>query len=192
MDGIQTQFPTCTHIMVVDFEATCGPGVSKTDAEIIEVGAVLVSLTTTETSLLELPTFHRYIRPTIVTTLTHFCKNLTGITQKQVDNGLLFEEMIDEWKVFLSDHHCTSNTVVFGCWTDFDIKQLRLELTRQNIDFEFPHWIDLQKAYKNSQQKNTIQSVSKALAEQELEFIGQAHSALHDAQNTVRLVPYCC
>ena len=42
MDGIQTQFPTCTHIMVVDFEATCGPGVSKTDAEIIEVGAVLV------------------------------------------------------------------------------------------------------------------------------------------------------
>ena len=190
MASIQSRFPNCTHIMVVDFEATCGPGVSKTDAEIIEVGAVLVSFTT-EASLLELPTFHRYVRPTIVATLTPFCKNLTGITQEQVDNGLLFEDMIDEWKVFLSEHHCTSNTVVFGCWTDFDIKQLRLELTRQNIDFEFPYWIDLQKAYKNSQQKNTIQSVSKALAEQELEFIGQAHSALHDALNTVRLIPFC-
>ena len=137
MDTFQNQFPDCTHIIVVDFEATCGPGVSKTDAEIIEVGAVLVSLTTTEVPLLELPTFHRYIRPTIVTTLTPFCKNLTGITQEQVDNGLLFEEMIDEWKVFLSEYHCTSNTVVFGCWTDFDIKQLRLELSRQNIDLVF-------------------------------------------------------
>ena len=37
MASIQSRFPNCTHIMVVDFEATCGPGVSKTDAEIIEV-----------------------------------------------------------------------------------------------------------------------------------------------------------
>ena len=191
MNTMLTQFPDCTHIMVVDFEATCGPGVSKTDAEIIEVGAVLVSLPTTNPSVVELPTFHRYIRPTIVTTLTPFCKNLTGITQKQVEEGLLFKEMIEEWKIFLSDHQCTPATVLFGSWTDFDIKQLRLELSRQNVDFEFPHWIDLQKAYKITQQKSTIQSVSKALAEQELEFIGQAHSALHDAINTVRLVPFC-
>ena len=36
--------------------------------------------------------------------------------------------------------------------------------------------------------ERTIQSVSKALAEQELEFIGQGHSALHDVQNTVQFL----
>ena len=147
MHTIRTLFPKCTHIMVVDFEATCGPGVSKTEAEIIEVGAILVSLTTTEHSQCDLPTFHRYVRPKIITTLTPFCKKLTGITQQQVDEGLLFEEMINAWFKFLSLHHCTPSTVVFGSWTDFDIKQLRLELSRNKINFDFPHWIDLQKAY---------------------------------------------
>ena len=191
MDSIQNRFPTCTHIMVVDFEATCGPGVSKTEAEIIEVGAVLVPLTTTEVSLLELPTFHRYIRPAIVPVLTPFCKKLTGISQKQVDAGILFEQMLEEWITFLSDHHCTTSTVLFGSWTDFDIKQLRREIERSTSQYTFPHAIDLQKSYKVTQKNTSIQSVSKALANHDMEFVGRKHSALHDSQNTTRLLPFC-
>ena len=190
MDTICSRFPSCTHIMVVDFEATCGPGVSKTAAEIIEVGAVLYSfhapLLTVDTS----PRFHRYIKPQIVPRLTRFCTNLTGITQEQVDNGLPFNEMIQQWITFLADHTCTPSDVLFASWTDFDIKQLRREVNRSTTELEFPHSIDLQKAYKTTQKNSSIKSVTKALAEQNLDFIGREHSAIDDAYNTARLLQF--
>ena len=123
--------------------------------------------------------------------LTPFCIKLTGLTQEKVDNGLLFEQMLTEWVSFLSEHHCTPSTVLFGSWTDFDIKQLRREIKRSTLQYEFPHAIDLQKAYKTTQKNSSIQSVSKALADQNMEFIGTKHNALHDAQNTTRLIPFC-
>ena len=192
MDTIRTRFPSCTHIMVVDFEATCGPGVSKTAAEIIEVGAVLYSfhapLLTVDTS----PTFHRHIKPQIVSTLTKFCTNLTGITQEQVDNGISFEEMLQQWIAFLTEHNCTPSKVLFASWTDFDIKQLRREVTRsKGTLLDFPYSIDLQKAYKTTQKNSGIKSVTKALADQNLEFIGREHCAIDDAYNTARLLPFC-
>ena len=177
--------------MVVDFEATCGPGVSKNQAEIIEVGAVLYSFYSLDVNVEEAPTFHRYIKPQIVPQITRFCTKLTGITQEMVNEAPEFETMIQKWEQFLKANDCSSETVVFGCWTDFDIKQLRRELDRNEVSFGFPNWIDLQRAYKNHQQKKSIQSVKKAIEEQGLEFIGQAHSALHDAQNTARLVEFC-
>lgn len=191
MPTIREQFPTCTHLMIVDFEATCGPGVSKTQAEIVEVGAVLYSFFTLDVGFEEAPTFHRYIKPQIVPKITTFCTKLTGITQAMVDQAPTFETMIHEWEQFLTNNDCSADTVVFGCWTDFDIRQLRRELERNEVAFAFPNWIDLQKAYKIHQKKKAIQSVKKAIEEQGFEFIGQAHSALHDAQNTARLVPFC-
>ena len=190
MDTIRTRFPDCTHIMVVDFEATCGPGVSKTAAEIIEVGAILYSFQDDLTNV-EAPTFHRYIKPQIVSTLTRFCIRLTGITQEQVNNGVSFTTMVLEWIEFLSENDCTASEVLFAAWTEFDIKQLRREVTRSNITLEFPHSIDLQKAYKTTQKDGSIKSVAKALAEQNLEFVGREHSAIDDAHNTARLLPFC-
>ena len=192
MDTIRTRFPFCTHIMVVDFEATCGPGVSKTAAEIIEVGAVLYSFHGTPLSVDASPKFHRYIKPQIVSTLTRFCTNLTGITQEQVDNGISFEEMLEQWLVFLTAHNCTPSEVLFASWTDFDIKQFRREVDRAKATLlNFTYSIDLQKAYKTTQKHSGIKSVAKALAEQNLEFIGREHSAIDDAYNTARLLPFC-
>ena len=139
----------------------------------------------------EAPTFHRYIQPQIVPKLTRFCTRLTGITQEQVDNGVPFEDMLLQWDEFLAKHDCTPDKVLFACWTDFDIKQLRREVARSTSNLEFPHSIDLQKAYKTNQKNSAIKSVAKALAEQNMEFIGRKHSALHDAQNTALLIPFC-
>lgn len=190
MNTIRARFPTCTHIMVVDFEATCGPGVSKTDAEIIEVGAILCSFQDTVLNIDEAPIFHQYIQPQIVPTLTRFCSKLTGITQGQVDNGVSFDDMIQHWLTFLSKHDCTPSEVLFASWTDFDIKQLRREVARSTNSIEFPQSIDLQKEYKVAQKHSSIKGVSKALAEQNLEFIGREHSAINDAYNTARLLPF--
>ena len=38
--------------------------------------------------------FHYYIRPTLNKELSQFCTELTGITQQQVDGGIVIEEAI--------------------------------------------------------------------------------------------------
>jgi ERI1 exoribonuclease 2 len=74
------------YLIVIDFESTCW---NKTDpehspAEIIEFPAVLVTLDGTEV----LGEFHQYVFPTERPKLSAFCRELTGITQAQVDAGV--------------------------------------------------------------------------------------------------------
>ena len=101
----------------------------------------------------EAPTFHRYIQPQIVPTLTRFCKRLTGITQEQVDNGVSFNEMTLQWTDFLAKHDCTTDKVLFASWTDFDIKQLRREVTRSSSTLEFSTFDRLAKSIQNDAKK---------------------------------------
>jgi inhibitor of KinA sporulation pathway (predicted exonuclease) len=155
------------------------------------VGAILCPFSTEQIDVTALPTFQSFVKPQIVPKITPFCTNLTGITQTQVDQGAVFPDMIEAWTTFLEQYGCTPSTVVFGSWTDFDIKQLRLELTRNNLSVQFPNWIDLQRSYKLNQKGKGILGVKKALIEQGLEFEGREHSAIDDAKNTMRLVPYC-
>lgn len=188
MNSIRTSYPQCSHLLVVDFEATCGPGIPKGGIEIIEVGALLCSfeLNTFETT--ELPTYHRLVKPQLHPKITPFCTRLTGIRQKDVRKAPLFVDMIVEWKDFLLQHNCRPQDVLFGSWSKFDAKQIRLECSRNQCDLPFAAYIDLQNMFKQTQQHKSVQSVKKALISVELEFDGQEHSALSDARNTTRLV----
>lgn len=63
------------HLLVLDFEATCGDSVSCN--EIIEFPTLVYDLKEDKVQA----TFHEYVRPVIHPTLTAFCTDLTGITQ---------------------------------------------------------------------------------------------------------------
>ncbi len=47
--------------------------------------------------------FHYYIKPVVNPKLFPFCTKLTGITQNQVDNGILLEEALKKLDKFLED-----------------------------------------------------------------------------------------
>lgn len=190
MDTIQTRFPNCSHIMVVDFEATCGPGISKTAIEIIEIGAVLVSLHQSSIMIEQAPQFHQYIRPELHPTLTTFCKKLTGISQEQVDKGMVFSEGLNKWTSFTKSHGLDFRSILFAGWSDFDAKQLRKQCAAIKMPCPFVHFLNLQSQFKHVQKHSQYKSITKALQSQNLEFIGREHSAIDDAYNTARLLPF--
>ena len=190
MQTISEQYPSCTHLLVVDFEATCGPGVSKGGVEIIEIGAILVPFYEPSLNIETAIQFHQYIRPEIHHQLTKFCKKLTGITQEQVDNGLTFTEGLKALTSFIREQEIQCNKIVFSGWSDFDAKQFKKQCVKINTKCPFKHFLNLQSQFRKSQKDQQNKSLKKALASQDLEFIGSEHSAIDDAFNTARLLPF--
>lgn len=103
------------YCVVIDFEATCDkqqtinvPGKRtrwKDDFphEIIEFPAAIVDLKpqADHQNPEVVDIFHRYVKPEQYPLLSEYCKNLTNITQKQVDNSEPFAEVLEEFNEFL-------------------------------------------------------------------------------------------
>ena len=76
-----------THLLVLDFEATCREGAAIQPQEVIEFPCLLVRaadmVVEDQVGLATSPTpqFHEYVRPVAHPTLSPFCTQLTGITQ---------------------------------------------------------------------------------------------------------------
>ena len=171
------------HILIIDFEATCGRGITPGSTEIIEMGAVLLSWPDLE----EVSMFQRYVRPTINPRLTNFCSRFTGIDQHEVDSADPFPIVLSE---LIEDILCEKH-VVFMDWSGFDWRQLKVECERNNLEnpFVLGKW-DLQALFKKNQRLKHSPSVTKALSIMGMEFIGRQHSGFDDARNTARLTPH--
>lgn len=108
--------------------------------------------------------FHTFIRPTEEPILSEFCRNYTGITQNDVDNGVILSDAIKqfhEWiqsfrfskGIILMDDGKRKQNTVFVTWTDFDLGiYLPKECTRKHIKLPpyFDKWIDLRDYYSVS------------------------------------------
>ena len=84
------------YLLVIDLEATCSKSkeITRREMEIIEIGAVMV-----EAKSLEIVSeFQTFIKPVKNSLLTDFCKELTSITQKQVDDAPKYAEAIEKFK----------------------------------------------------------------------------------------------
>lgn len=86
-----------SHILVLDFEATCDSGSPHFPHEIIEFPVLVLDTY----SLQIVAKFHRYVRPTKHPSLTTFCTELTGITQAMVDAADPIETVIKEFREWL-------------------------------------------------------------------------------------------
>ena len=76
------------RIVVVDVEATCWKkGVFSRKKETIEIGAVLLLLDRAQSRW---PEFQTFVRPRRLPRLSSFCRELTGITQENVDAAPTF------------------------------------------------------------------------------------------------------
>lgn len=72
-------------IILIDLESTCDAGgrMPAHEMELIEIGAVKVRLNDGEI----LSTFRSFVRPQNQPTLSDFCKQLTGIQQREIDSA---------------------------------------------------------------------------------------------------------
>jgi inhibitor of KinA sporulation pathway (predicted exonuclease) len=71
--------------------------------------------------------FHTYVKPTVNPKLTDFCTKLTGITQRQVDEGVSLETALEQLHKLLRDKAIFNSEFIFMSCGDFDAKALMRE-----------------------------------------------------------------
>jgi len=173
--------------VVIDFEATCEePNPPGYFHEIIEFPAILIKADTFEV----VSEFHYHCRPVVNTTLSTFCKELTGITQEKVDSSPLFETALrrfDEWikqQVTPTQKFCIATD---GPW-DIDrfLKQQCKALNIQ-IPHYFHRYVNIRKHFYNYYKVHQV-NVELMLQHLGLKFEGRPHSGIDDSRNIAKIL----
>lgn len=83
-------------VCVLDFEATCcnENTIPRNKMEIIEFPSVM--LEKRGNRYVKVDEIQIYVKPVIYPVLTEFCTNLTGITQNDVNKGLIFQQAFNQ------------------------------------------------------------------------------------------------
>ena len=173
------------HWLVIDLEATTEEGGWPLEQmEIIEIGASLVNRLGHEVDH-----FQRFVRPERRPLLTGFCRQLTHISQEQIDSAAPLPMVWGQFERWLGHHQ--PQLAGWGSWGDYDRKQLELEWQRHNLNSlisQVPH-LNLKQRFAEARQLQRAVGLKSALQLAGLQFSGQQHRALEDARNTARLLP---
>lgn len=174
------------HWLVIDLEATTEEGGWPVEEmEIIEIGASLVAAADGR----ELDHFQRFVRPQRRPLLTSFCRELTHISQANVDSAAPLAEVWAQFERWLAQHQ--PRLAGWASWGDYDRRQLEQEWRRQHLDSllaRVPH-VNLKQRFAEARQLKRPVGLNAALQLAGLHFQGQQHRALEDARNTARLLP---
>lgn len=172
--------PAGSDYLIIDLEATCWETGTRTDRmEIIEIGAVRLNSKTKEI----IDDFSIFVRPKEEPTLTEFCKNLTTITQADVDNSLPFPEAFQKFLEWVGDgpHR-------FCSWGAYDLKQFNVDCERHDVPL--PSWLEphvnLRRMF--SVEKNVPPcAMTQALEILNIPLDGKHHRGIDDARNIAKI-----
>ncbi|MDF2879996.1 MAG: 3-5 exonuclease [Clostridiaceae bacterium] len=165
------------NYIIFDLEATCDEE-RLIKNEIIEIGAVKIN-----SSGEIIDTFDKFVKPVINPVLTEFCKNLTSITQEQVDTAEGFKQVCEEFKNWIgeSDYWLCS-------WGFYDKLQFTHDCNFHNLDFSWGEkHISLKHQYQTIRNQKKGVGVSKALRANNLTFEGTQHRGIDDALNILKI-----
>lgn len=171
--------------LVIDLEATTEEGGwPLQEMEIIEIGASLVNAAGHE-----IDHFQRFVRPMRRPHLTHFCRELTQISQADVDAAAPMANVWAQFEHWLHSHQ--AHLSAWASWGDYDRRQLEQEWRSQQLLSQLsrlPH-LNLKQSFAEARQLPRQVGLKAALQLAGLSFHGQQHRALSDARNTARLLP---
>jgi inhibitor of KinA sporulation pathway (predicted exonuclease) len=164
------------RIVVVDVEATCWKkGVFSRKKETIEIGAVLLLLDRAQSSW---PEFQTFVRPRQLPRLSSFCRDLTGITQENVDAAPTFPEALRlflEWSQPLE-------RVVLATWSRYDLWQLDLDLEGHGLPKLALPFLDVKKLAARIVGTKSLEETARALVPDGVAM--PRHRAIADARRT--------
>jgi 3'-5' exoribonuclease 1 len=168
------------RIVVLDVEATCWKkGVFSRKKETIEIGAVLLELDPAQSTW---PEFQTFVRPLRLPRLSTFCRELTGITQENVDAAPTFPEAL---RLFL-EWSPPSERVVLATWSHYDVWQLDLDLEAHGLPkLAFP-FLDVKKLAARIVGSRSFEDTVRELAPDAVAM--PHHRAIADARRTARIL----
>jgi inhibitor of KinA sporulation pathway (predicted exonuclease) len=170
------------RIVVVDVEATCWKkGVFSRKKETIEIGAVLMA-PDRDRDQSTWPEFQTFVRPLRLPRLSSFCRELTGITQENVDAAPSFPEALQmflEWAQPLE-------RVVLATWSHYDLWQLDLDLEAHGLPtLAFP-FLDVKKLAASIIGGKSLEETARELAPDSAAV--PRHRAITDARRTAGIL----
>nr|WP_230500994.1 3'-5' exonuclease KapD [Sutcliffiella rhizosphaerae] len=164
----------------IDFEFTMSENRSTPKnffPEIIEAGIVIVE----KDKIIN--QFSTYIRPKAFPTLTNRCKSFLNISQKKVQDGASFKELIH----IFNTYNVQERGIVVT-WGNMDMKVLKHNCEYQGIAFPTPYkHVDLSLEYKKFFGDQNQTGLWKAVQEYGKEGTGKHHRALDDALTTYNI-----
>jgi len=179
------------YYCVIDYEATCEEGQAFVyPNEIIEFPAVLLRSYSGEVE----SEFHEYVKPKNNPILTQYCKDLTGITQEQVDGADYFPDVLkhfEEWLSQFSEYPYENVCFVTdGPWDIRDFIQKQCVASDIERPKYFYAWLNLRKTFKYAFRLKNQKRLSEMLSHIGLEFEGREHCGLDDTRNIARIVQF--
>lgn len=166
--------------LFIDFEFTMPEGRANPVGfypEIIEVGFVSVINDTIQNQ------FSSYVVPKKFTKLTERCKKFLNIEQNKINNGMPFEELVNQLKEIDQSHPTTVVT-----WGNMDMRVLKQNCHKVNMEFPFTgKQIDLCLEYKRFFGDQNQTGLWKAVQAYGKEGTGNHHRALDDALTTYNI-----
>lgn len=178
-------FSQYDYFLIIDLEATCDDQdtIPRQEMETIEIGAVMVE----SEDLKPISEFQTFIKPVRHSILTDFCKQLTSITQEDVNHADTYPEAIKKFSHWLHQY----DNFLFGSWGKFDRYQLQQDSKFHEIPYPIPSkHINLKRYFKKNQNLNKRYNMAEALELAGFSLQGTHHRGIDDARNIAKLMPY--
>jgi 3'-5' exoribonuclease 1 len=168
------------RIVVADVEATCWKrGVFSRKKETIEIGAVLLLLDRDQSRW---PEFQTFVRPQRLPHLSSFCRELTGITQENVDAAPTFPEAL---RLFVEWSQPVER-VVLATWSRYDLWQLDLDLEAHGLAKLAIPCLDVKKLAARIVGAKSFEQTARELAPDTVAM--PSHRAIADARRTALIL----
>lgn len=179
------------YLCVLDFEATCwDSGENKDQMEIIEFPSVLYKINETKNTCEFVSEFAKYVKPTINPTLSKFCTELTGITQKQVDSADTVDKVYKEHIAWLDANIPIGANFVIATCGHWDLRtQLVRECTKKKLKTSkyYSNYINVKDEFEYFY-KTKAGGMPQMLKYLSLPLEGRHHSGIDDSRNIAKIM----
>ncbi|MCA9563430.1 MAG: exonuclease domain-containing protein [Myxococcales bacterium] len=165
------------HLLIVDLEATCWgeKGRRIKERETIEIGAAVLE----SGSLREVASFQSLVRPIRNPTLSEYCRELTGLSQDQVDAASPFPAVLKQFHEWLGRFEISA----WYSWGPFDARQLERDGTQHELRVHLPsRHIDLAERAANHFKSRRRIGLGQACEWLGISYPKSCHRALEDVR----------
>lgn len=170
------------NYIVVDFEWNQSPYGKNTSNkrlpfEIIEIGAVKL-----DEEGREIDRFDEVIKPKVYKRMHHVTRNLTGITERDLNQGIRFSKALVDFMAWCGEDY------MFCTWGNLDLLELQRNMKFYHLDHLLPgpiKYYNVQKLFRILyDDENSAMSLEHAVDYLHIDKKEEFHRAIHDAEYT--------
>lgn len=169
------------NYIVYDLEATCWENMPIGYVqETIEIGAFRVNAYGEVRGK-----FNRFIKPVVHPVLSPFCRQLTNISQEEVNRAGTFPDVIEEFQNWA---RIEEEDYLLCSWGNFDKKMFLHDCRLHRLDADWAErHVNLKEQYRISNRLRSGIGLKKAVEREGILFTGIHHRGISDAENLVKL-----